>query len=381
MNSSLSEQFWKESKTGDKYIRLANSVGQEWLFPIKHIRAYLSLFQPSSIAGKLVAILLPLFSKYPRLLQQLHAEYVYIECSAALQDLLNKTFRIEGVQYAIFCGSPGKHQKPTLLLSNGQAPLGYCKISNNPSVIEIFEKESKFLDYLNGLGMTGIPQVLYCNHIPGNDDIYCFIQTTKRPSRRVKIATIQSPALHSFVQSMATKTLVHLRYEESDFYSIIENLKKLLPLLNNTNQETNIHTSIKTIENAFSGKVSSFCAYHGDLTPWNSFIVDGALFAFDFEYARYTCPLWADLFHFFTQDLIYNRYADSEYIYKTYIRLKGSVFRSITECDILYISYLLMIIEFYLNRDQGILNKRLGKCICIWSDLLDRINKICVTIV
>lgn len=41
-----------------------------------------------------------------------------------------------------------------------------------------------------------------------------------------------------------------------------------------------------------------FCASHGDLTPWNSFIVQDKFFAFDLEYFKCSYTPFHDLFHF-----------------------------------------------------------------------------------
>jgi thiamine kinase-like enzyme len=40
------------------------------------------------------------------------------------------------------------------------------------------------------------------------------------------------------------------------------------------------------------------CLAHGDFTPWNTFLQDGRLYVFDWEYANLAWPVGFDLAHF-----------------------------------------------------------------------------------
>ena len=75
---------------------------------------------------------------------------------------------------------------------------------------------------------------------------------------------------------------------------------------------------------------------------------------------------------FRSQDLLYNGYADSDKIYREYLNVKNTL-PEVRHLDYLYIAYLLVIVDFYLNRDKGILNERLGSCFAIWSELIKRL--------
>lgn len=73
--------------------------------------------------------------------------------------------------------------------------------------------------------------------------------------------------------------------------------------------------------------------------------------------------------------MLYNAYADAEQIYHQYQEIRQNVLAKIQEHNILYLSYLLIITDFYLNRDNGILNNRLDKCFKIWSQLIKYLIK------
>ena len=54
MNQSVLDAICKKGQ-GEKYVELQNSVGQRWYIPLRNSSVHLSLFQPSSIQGKIVA--------------------------------------------------------------------------------------------------------------------------------------------------------------------------------------------------------------------------------------------------------------------------------------------------------------------------------------
>ena len=117
--------------------------------------------------------------------------------------------------------------------------------------------------------------------------------------------------------------------------------------------------------------ILNYCAYHGDLTPWNSFITEGHFYAFDLEYFGQSYTPWCDYFHFYTQDMLYNNAnADAKQIYHQYVKLRSNELSILNTPDFLYLAYLLVIADFYLNRDNGILNERIEQCFNVWSELI-----------
>ena len=114
----------------EKYIELNNTVGQRWYIPFHNPEQFISLFQPSSLKGKLFAKAIQWIKYFPRMLCMSHAKIVTISFSKEFHDYIDDVFSIQHGELGIFCGSPGHHQKPTLLVCKGKRFLGYCKLTD-----------------------------------------------------------------------------------------------------------------------------------------------------------------------------------------------------------------------------------------------------------
>src|SRR5690606_29453313 len=76
---------------------------------------------------------------------------------SSLMDLLKSVFKSNDIEFAIFGGTPSKHQKITIQLFKENKILGYCKVTNNTEVSKLFIQEEKMLTRLNDLGINQIP--------------------------------------------------------------------------------------------------------------------------------------------------------------------------------------------------------------------------------
>ncbi|WP_034524700.1 hypothetical protein [Bacteroides stercorirosoris] len=362
-----------EKDKGDKYVELQNSVGQRWYIPLRNSSVHLSLFQPSSIQGKIVVYLFEIIKHFPIILHIIHAKIVRLQFTKDFQDIIENIFKTNHCTFGVFCGSPGYHQKPTLLISKGKYILGYCKLTDNEYVKKLFQDENENLTYLHSKGIINVPTPLFCDHLPFRQSILAFIQSTNRNrEKKVKIATYTNQKLIDFVKQTNTKTKVAIPFNDSDFSKSINNLEQHIHLLKDMDMKDTLKSGISMInENRDSFKY--FCASHGDLTPWNSFIVQNGFFAFDLEYFKKSYTPWYDYFHFFTQEMLYNNHANAEQIYLKYKDLRSHFFLNQNNVDLFYLSYLLIIFEFYLNRDNGILNDRINECMEIWASLIKHI--------
>ena len=372
MNHSVLWAVCEKGK-GNKYVELQNSVGQRWYIPLRNSSVHLSLFQPSSIQGKFVAYFFDIIKHFPILLHIIHAKIVQLQFTKEFQEFVDDIFRVSHCNFGIFCGSPGYHQKPTLLISKRERILGYCKLTNNKNIMELFHNESKSLAYLRDKGINSIPTSLFCGNLPFSQQTCAFVQTTCR-ERNVQFATYTNQKLYDFVKEVNAKTKVSIPFCESDFSKSLNKLKQHLFLLEDKNMQNTLRNGIKAV-NANQNSFKYFCASHGDFTPWNSFIVRNRLFVFDLEYFKYSFAPFHDFFHFFTQEMLYNKYANAEQIYLKYKNLRSLFFKNQDNVDLFYLSYLLMIVEFYLNRDNGILNDRIKECMGTWTSLIKYILK------
>lgn len=367
------QPLWNICKNGigAKYVELNNTVGQRWYFPFKNSKIFLSLFQPSSVKGKIIERAFSLIKILSSVLHIGNPKIVKLSFLPSFQNIIDDIFKQKNCKFGVFCGSPGKHQKPTIIIVNGNRILGYCKLTDNETIFELFKEESENLTYLHNRGVENVPCSLFCGWLEDCNS-YAFVQSTKRTDN-VKTANRLSPELFKFISDFNSKTEVPIEFEKSEFFRSIIRLRHNLHLLNNPELEKIYLVGIDRVlrDKALYDK---FCAYHGDLTPWNSFIVDGEFFAFDLEYFKNSYPLLCDYFHFFTQDLIYNNYANADIIYKHYTLLKNK-FSHVKNIDLLYLAYLLVVTDFYLYRDKGVLNARIGECFIIWSELITKLLK------
>lgn len=354
---------------GEKFIELNNTVGQRWYIPFHHHDLFLSLFQPSSVKGKVFAKSIKWLKYCPKLLCVGHAKIVKLSFSKEFQDFVNELLNVRYCQFGIFCGSPGYHQKITVMAACEENVLAYCKFTDKKEIFSLFDNETNHLKYLQAQGVRHIPSPIFCGKVPFGG-LYAFLQTTER-NRNAKYANYQSQEVLDFIMDFNKRTLQNIVFDNSDFAHSLLRLKGNLVLLKDDKQTKTFVDAVNLIENK-KECFSQFCATHGDLTAWNSFIVDNHLFAFDLEYFKKSYPLMCDFFHFFTQDLLYNGYADSNKIYSKYLNVK-KILPEIRHLDYLYLAYLLVIADFYLNRDKGILNERLGSCFVIWSELIKRL--------
>lgn len=354
-----------------KYWEVSNSVGQQWIFPKKGTKNFLSLFQPSSIKGKIVSFLLPFFRFFPFIAYRINIYPKELDINKNIKSVICKAFNIIDFDFGAFLGSPGRHQKITLMINRNSKCLGYCKISNNPDVFSIFMDESRNLVYLQSRGVANIPKTLFVGEVENLPGIYMFIQTTNR-KRNVLVAKPKDECVFDFVINMFEATKCSMEYKNSDFAKSVEIVRGKLHLFNSNEQEIIINV-INEIEKSLLGK-NLYCAYHGDFTPWNSFVVDNKLYVFDLEYFRKHSIPYIDYFHFFTQSCIYDEYMGADAIYNQYKKIKDIVARKFKNPDFIYSCYLINIMAFYLERDNGFLNERIKQCFSIWISLINKIK-------
>ena len=282
-----------------------NTVGQNWILPQKRTKRFLALYQPSSTKGKIVANLLPYLRYTPFLASKINAKSILVELNSSFKKAICQSFGITDFEYGVFCGSPGRHQKITIMINQGKKCLGYCKVTDNPEVFAIFQKESADLLYLKSKGIGCIPEILFVNEIKDLPGVFLLVQTTKREGV-IRKAAINDSCVFDFVARMHNLTKSKMSYAKSDFAHSVHVLRRYIDLFKTEEQHAIFH-AISEVEKELTIP-SYYSAYHGDFTPWNCYIVDKELFVFDFEYfQRYTIP-YLDYFHFFTQSCIYNKY-------------------------------------------------------------------------
>ena len=110
-------------------------------------------------------------------------------------------------------------------------------------------------------------------------------------------------------------------------------------------------------------------AYHGDFTPWNTFVDDGQLFVFDWEYAQRSCPPLLDKYHWFTQTWIFEKHYGAEKI------LEESHKKLANSNNFSYLCYLIVTIATYVGREEKPENVKNITLLDTWTGLIKRIIK------
>lgn len=358
------------TKSRNHFYRLTNADGKQWLIPSRNMRTALQLYQPGAWKGKAVKAFLPMLKHFPALLAPVGLRSETCRLAPELEKLLENSFKASDLEFSVFFGTPSVHQKITLQISLGRKILGYCRISNDPAMHELFEHEKRVLSVLNNKGISGIPQFLCLENIEGN--IKIFAQNTTKTTRSLTQHALEKRHL-DFLNELYRTTSVTLPFEKSDFFSLLKHLEKNLEFFAPSEQET-IRRAIQSALSDYQEKVVEFSMTHGDFTPWNSFIENGQLFVFDWEYALFSAPPFIDAFHFFTQGNILENKLSAAQILRKYRKQKSLFRKYVSDPDRTYRDYLLQITAFYVKREKGRFNEKEAGNLRIWIQLLDLLS-------
>ena len=350
----------------DSFYQIENQDGKIWMIPTKKMSTAFLLYQPSSLKGKLLKRGFPLLHRFPLVRKKLHIQTKCYSLNDGLKELLCQLFFIDRFDYAVFCGTPGVHQKITIQLSTDSTLLGYCKISDQPKIANLFQQEGKLLKHLERCGTHGIPKVLYTGE--WNSGIHLLVQTT--------IKTTNSHVLHqwtslheNFLQQLYQKTQQCLPFEKTDFYHQLQSLMNHLEWLPDETMAQTIKRGYHHLLKKWQGQEVTFAVCHADFTPWNMFVEKGQLFVFDWEYAQRTYPLHLDRYHFFMQTAIFERKWNAQDILSYIHSPQGQWMDRDT-----YIAYLMDTIARFTLREQGKPSGNTEQMIRLWSIVLEALT-------
>lgn len=354
---------------GETYYSFANTDGKRWWMPARHMAVGMNLYQPSGTKGKLLKRGLPWLHWNPVVRKVLHAERIQLALGDELRELLERIFGQQGLEFAIFGGTPCVHQKITMQISRNTRILGYVKVTESKDIYGIFEHEKKILDTLHRQGIGQVPECLYCGTL-GNG-LYVFIQSTVK-TKQSEVVHVWSEKHEQFLKSLMEHTRREVRFEDSDFYRDLNALEELLPVLGNPSI---LYEAIKNVKVRYAGRKVEFSALQADFTPWNMFVEKGRLFVFDWEYARLTYPAYLDYFHFWIQTAFFEKHLDGEMFFRDYLSKKECLRIYFDHPDFGLICYLLSIISIYVQRESNQLGDITIERIDTWIALLERVIK------
>lgn len=362
--------------TLDKYIKVGNKDGKIWILPTADLSMAFNLYQPSAVKGRILKRWLPILYPIPfisNVLEKLlNIEPCCYEIKEELASSIEKAFteEISSLSLALFLGTPSVHRKMTIQISKQKTILGYCKYTEDEQIKEIFMREKFILDKLNNAGVDGVPRCLFCGEIA--DNCWAFIQSTKKTRNSVITHTLSEKHV-SFLRDLYEKTKIECQYSNTEYHRLIKKFSSQLmkdEFFSIQEKEKYISAVGKT-DGYYSGQYE-FCAFQADFTPWNMFEENEKLFVFDWEYAKLLFPPFLDLFHFFTQSEIFEYQKDADEIICDFKRefSKPLYFGLFRDKEIAYLSYLVYIVGFYLERDKGNFSKDTKHCIATWMQIM-----------
>lgn len=360
------EQILVRDAAAPSYYTLTNADGKCWVMPARGMRTAMHLYQPSGTKGKLLKRLFPWLHALPPVRRVLRTVPVSYRLADDLQALVDSLFGA-GVEWALFGGTPCVHQKATLQLSREGKILGYLKLCNHADVYRLFTHEQAVLDELLAAGMEDIPRCLGCGEL--RPRLWFFAQSTTKTGQS-RVPHVWTPRHDEFLLRLAEKTQRTYAFEETDLYAALLQLQKHSNWLPDGAKPV-VTAALDKVLGHYAGREVSFCAYHGDFTPWNMFVEGGHLFVFDWEYAARSYPQGLDYYHFVTQSAIFEQHAGAAEIWQQmqpHLALAA-------ENRLKYACYLLDALSRYTLREQGRPGETALCCMNIWICLLNRILK------
>ena len=297
-----------------------------------------------------------------------NAERLRLALGEELRVLLEKIFGQQGLEFAIFGGTPCVHQKITMQISRGARILGYVKVTESKEIYGIFEHEKKILDTLHGQGMGQVPACLYCGTM--KIGLHLFVQSTAK-TQQSEVVHAWSEKHEQFLNDLAMHTRQKVQFEDSDFYSDLNALEERLSLLGNPEV---LCKDIQEVKDRYAGREVEFSAFQADFTPWNMFVEKERLFVFDWEYARMTYPSRLDYFHFLIQTAVFEEHLTAEKIAERYASLRSTLVPIWENPDFALQCYLLSIMSIYVQREPDVRDNGVIERMQLWLELLNILN-------
>lgn len=200
--------------------------------------------------------------------------------------------------FAISLGTPGAHRKPVIQILNEDGKiLGYVKVGWNETTNALVQNEAKVLQQLKDMFHSFlVPEVFYAGEWHRR-----FLCVQLAPKGEVALASqTLIPQYLKVINELAHLYKISQPLEESAFW------KRIKERVNNVQNAYYRHVllrGLQVVREAVSSQPLPFHCCHGDLTPWNAYVVEGKLCLYDWEYANPQAPAGYDLFHFLVQTL------------------------------------------------------------------------------
>lgn len=263
-----------------------------WLIPLGHHRVTasgLALFQPILTSARIMKAAAVRLSRFG--LSNVWARpKIYISGTPSI----GRHFVTTSMNFAYFTGTNSPHRKVAVqIMDDGGQIKGFAKVTRNNCVRKLLEHEAAILDHLRGLNLQSgyVPHVLFS----GNEGGTTLLVTDTLKTPQIRTTTRLLSQHQAFLQELAQKTTCTVFVSElgARFRTCLGQVQIRL----DSYWHRRLDYAIKVLELQQTLKLNVGLS-HGDFTPWNTFLVDGKLYVFDWEYAEETYPSCNDSVHF-----------------------------------------------------------------------------------
>ena len=264
---------------GKDYLILPTLKNARWIIELGDYRNKLNsflIYQPSSIRGKIFKCFV-IFC--PNRLLSLFFKRQLIKLNFK-ESFIDKLFTNSDNSYSVYLGNGSVHNKATIQLSRKNNPYAYFKFSQNNTVRNLFENESKILDVLmNKFNISNIPIVMYHGAV---NDLGYFATSSIRTRESKFIDKIKSEHVDFLIKIYKSTSREKITYDGLVllYKSRIKLACNQIPIFKQ--HEYNFDNILKQC----SESEMKYTLAHKDFTPWNSFFNNEQIYVFDWEYAE-----------------------------------------------------------------------------------------------
>lgn len=355
--NKLYAEIFSEDVYGEKYYLIDNG-NKTWIIPEKNMKYGFGILQASNFKAKLVKIFFPVLRDVIPARKICKCTPKYLKINDGIKDIIEKYCK-DKYECSVYYGNlkeSVQNHKAVIQVFNKDKTFFYMKISEEKTVKDSFEKELTALKFLKGKNVRNIPAGIGIAK-KGSWDI--FIQENVAEDNRSCYRFLDKH--WRFIADMYEKTKVKISFENSDMYEPVMFLKHCVKEETLFGEEDSIMYAIRKTESFLKNSDFYYSFAHGDFTPKNTCIKNKEVYAFDFEYCIKTATPFFDFFHYICQKSIMFNDMNIQETFRVYKKYKSKLYNYCNTPNMLFVSYLLYIIVFYLKRDDKNTDTRKGQ--------------------
>ena len=224
---------------------------------------------------------------------------------ACLFEHLKEVLGRQDIDFAISCGTPGLDRKPVVqVLTEDARTLAFVKIGWNQATRALVQNEAAVLRQLGQARRRSftMPRLLYAGDWNGRS--LC-IQSA--PEGELAAAPRQLSAGYRDV--LVELTSLHTQRVALSHCAFWNDLEARSAAVSHSYYRRIFDRGRRAVKKWYGDTPVLLHFRHGDFAPWNTYVLNGKMFVFDWEYAVADAPGGYDFFHFTIQTarLLYKR--------------------------------------------------------------------------